>query len=487
MSQVIYRSRIRKVRFQVSGTEDVLSESDAPITTYDLFKGGFPYPGGVYDGHLGTTDHKYACQTCFNNKKNCLGHDGHLILNQPVVSPLFLQHIKKWLKLICHKCGSPVVDIDLFARYPASKRLSEASKLAGSGSKTCPICAEEHPSIVRDKERPLMILTRSSTGAEPKKLFPHAIAVILDRISNETVIKMGVDPRSHPRKFILHAIKIPPTTIRPDIKKISSGRSSNNELTTLLQNIIRKNEKLPKTLPPDEEIGEDLTESYFALQDMYYAYVRGSHSKRVITGGGNAPLSSLALRLRGKQGLHRKHQQGKRVRVVARTTIVGDPTLKIDEISIPLKFAKLLQVEEIVQEFNRKRLMINFLNGTKKYPGCSKIIRKRTGTEHGVEDPHSIPELEIGDKILRDMQDNDHVLFNRQPSLLPSAISGMRVQINMDTDNLTIGMNVTSCPFKVQLKDGNRELPIWLVDKTILDKQCNVSPSMKCGNFISRI
>lgn len=442
MSSVIYSSRIKKVRFQVSGTQEILEESDVPITKYDLYKQGKPSPGGVYDGHLGTTSHEYTCLTCFNEKKYCYGHDGHLTLNQPVISPLFVGEIKKWLRVICFNCGNAVVDPTAFIRYPLNKRLDEAAKIAKSGWKVCKICRTEHAAISKDQNRFLLIIAKTSTGAI-NKLFPHNIEEILNRITDETVINFGKDPKSHPRKFILRAIKIPPTSIRPDVRKTSSGRSSNDDLTMLLQQIIRRNEKLPQTLP--DVINDELEENIFSLQDYYYAYVRGSHSKRVITNGSNTALNSLAQRLLGKFGLFRKHQQGKRVRIVARSTISGDPTLQLEEIGIPLKFAKLLQIEEVVQEFNRKRLMINFLNGKKKYPGCSKIIRKRTGTEHNVEDPHSIPELEIGDILMRDLQDGDHVLFNRQPSLLPSAICGMRAVITMDPEILTIRMNVLIC------------------------------------------
>jgi len=442
MTSVIPSGRIKKVRFQVSGTEEILEESDVPITKYDLYKQGKPFPGGVYDGHLGTTSHEYTCQTCFNEKKFCFGHDGHHSLNQPVISPLYVNEIKKWLRVICFTCGNAVVDASKFMRFPITKRLDEAAKIAKSGWKSCSVCRTEHPSISKDQNRFLLILAKTSTGAITK-LYPHIIEEILNRISDEVVISFGKNPKSHPRKFILRAIKIPPTTIRPDVRKSSTGRSSNDDLTMLLQQIIRRNEKLPQNLP--DIINDELEENIYSLQDYYYAYVRGSHSKRVITNGSNTALNSLAQRLLGKFGLFRKNQQGKRVRIVARSTISGDPTLQLEEIGIPLKFAKLLQMEEVVQEFNRKRLMINFLNGKKKYPGCSKIIRKRTGTEHNVEDPHSIPELEIGDILMRDLQDGDYVLFNRQPSLLPSSICGMRVVVTMDPDILTIRMNVLIC------------------------------------------
>lgn len=451
-SNVIYDSKIVAVQFNVSGSEDVVRESAVPITTYDLFKNNKPFPKGVYDGHLGTTDHTHRCDTCFNNKKYCTGHDGHYNLNYPVLSPLFMgSDLMKWLRLICFRCGNPIIDISMYQQYPKDRRLTEASKAAKYGNKKCQICQEPHPNVVKDKDKPLMIT--SNIKNEETKLYPHMISTILTRISDSTVEKLGKDIKSHPRKFVLFHIKVTPTTLRPDQKR-SAGRSSNNELTTLTQNVFRKNEKLPTYLP--DEIDANLEESIYALQEAYYGLVRGSTGKRVMSGGGNTPMNSMAARLRGKEGLHRKHQQGKRVRVVGRTTIVGDPSLGIGQVSIPVKFARTLQVEEIVQEYNKKKLTVFFLNGRQKYPGCSKIIRKDSGVAYTVEDPHAIPEPQIGDIIYRDLINGDVLLYNRQPSLLPSSISGMEVVVTMDPEILTFGMNVISCPFFNADFDGDQ-------------------------------
>lgn len=457
MAQILYPSRITKIRFNISGTEDIRRESFVPVNSFDLMKGGKPYPGGVYDGHLGTTDHTYNCQTCFNNKKNCLGHDGHLNLNYPIQSPMAFSEMKKWLRLICFKCGNPILDEPEYMQFPKSKRLDEASKAARASVRNCPTCGTPHPIITKDKEKPLMIIAEERDERKKTKtsfkLYPHMIWVILDRISDATVINMGKKPESHPRKFILGALKIPPITIRPDIKRIGSGRSSNNDLTTLLQNIIRDNDKIPPVIP--DEIDQKLEANIYALNDLVYAYIRGSHGKKPITGG-NMPTHSLALRLRGKQGLHRKHQQGKRVRVVARSTITGDPSLKINQLGMPLKFAKILQVEETVQEYNKKKLMVNYMNGRAKYPGCTKIIKKNTGTEYSIDTIQSNLELEIGDKILRDIETGDYVLFGRQPSLLPSSISAHEVIVAMDPDVLTLRMNVDVCSLYNADFDGDQ-------------------------------
>lgn len=457
MSRLVYSSSITKVRFGVSGTEDIVQDSFVNITSHDLFKNNLPYPGGVYDSHLGTTDHTYNCSTCYNDKKQCLGHDGQITLNYPIQSPLFMSEIKKWLRVICFHCGQPIALKQEYERFSKLARLTETYKLVRGTNRSCPNCAKPHHFITMSKENPMMFIAEERADKEVKsvtKLYPHMIEIIFLRISNETVEAMGKSPSSHPRKFILRAVRVPPTTIRPDVKRAAGGKSNNDHLTMLLQNIVKENEKLPPVLP--EEIDHKLEALIYALNGYYYAFVKGSTGKHTITGTGNAPVNSLTIRLKGKQGRFRRTLQGKRVRVVARTTITGDPTIKIDELGIPLRFAKTLQVEETVQEYNKNRLMINFLNGRTKYPGCTKVIKRNTRAEHSIDSLNNNVELQIGDKIYRDLETGDYVLFNRQPSLLPSSVSAHRIVVTMDPEILTFRMNVIVCPLYNADFDGDQ-------------------------------
>ena len=38
------------------------------VTNKELFKSDLPIPDGVYDAHMGTTDHLWICETCGNHK-----------------------------------------------------------------------------------------------------------------------------------------------------------------------------------------------------------------------------------------------------------------------------------------------------------------------------------------------------------------------------------------------------------------------------------
>lgn len=451
ITSVIYNSRIKSATFYVSGTEDVKNESTVPVTSYDLLRGGKPIDGGVHDSHLGTIDYGYRCKTCKHNKNNCLGHDGHLILNYPLQSPFYILEIRKWLRVICLNCGNCVLPRHDIAVFGRSKRLTEAAKLAKTGKKQCPVCNAIHPAISKDADNPCITYVADIDGV--RKLYPHEIREIFTKVSNETVDLLGKNEQSHPSKFILGAIKIPSITIRPDTRAQGSSKATSNDITTNIQAIVKKHAGFPSVIP--DEITAAFDKEIYLLQDAFYAYIKGSPANKSMSRNTSAPVKSLGADLRGKKGKLRKHQLGKRVRAVARSTIIGDPNLEVDVVGVPYKFVKILQVEDTVQDYNKAQLMINFMNGRKKYPGCSKIRRKSTGTEYSVED-NSMEELEIGDIIHRDLQDGDIVYYCRQPSLLPSNISAMRVHVIMNTTILAIKMNVLSCPLFHADFDGDR-------------------------------
>lgn len=452
----LYTSKIDRARFQFNGTKDIIDNSNASVISYELFRGGETQNGGLYDAHLGTTDHSYKCRTCFNNKKNCLGHAGHLSLRYPVISPMAFTDLRKWLKIICFNCGKSIIDQKEYIKFSRLTRLDEAAKIARSGtsSKKCVNCLQLHPIVKKDDNEPLLLwaeVIEDNKPAGKTKLYPHIIKQILERVTDDTVKSLGKSAESHPNKFVLEALLIPATTIRPDVKKIGGGRSTNDDLTTMLQALIKIHEKLPLTIP--DQIDEKTSKLIYDMNNIYLDFIKNG-SNKVVSGPSSA--KSLAKRIRGKQGRFRRNLMGKRVWKCARSTITGDPTIKIDEVGVPIGMARSLQVEETVQEYNRERLMIYFLNGSKRYPGCTKIIKRSTGAEYSIDTLKGDFELEIGDRIYRDLITGDPVTINRQPSLKPSNIGCHRAVISENTNILTLRINVIACKLYDADFDGDR-------------------------------
>jgi DNA-directed RNA polymerase beta' subunit len=159
---------------------------------------------------------------------------------------------------------------------------------------------------------------------------------------------------------------------------------------------------------------------------------------------GSRPVRSFLRNLPRKDGRIRANLLGKRVFYISRSTISGNMSLRVDEVAIPLEFARTLQVEEVVQEYNREWLMPFFLNGHRQYPGCTQLRRRDTGELHDVTGRSDF-QLEIGDTLFRDVVDGDVAYFNRQPSLERSNIGVHRVIVIQNPSVRTIQMNVLAC------------------------------------------
>lgn len=131
---------------------------------------------------------------------------------------------------------------------------------------------------------------------------------------------------------------------------------------------------------------------------------------------------------------------GKRVDFSARTVITADPNLSIDQLGVPRSIAMNLTYPEIVTPFNIDRMRQLVANGPNQHPGAKFIIRYvvvdgeysgkiltgdrpdgATGTEQRIDLRYikkaSDIHLEYGYKVERHINDNDLVIFNRQPSL----------------------------------------------------------------------
>jgi len=446
-----YISSIAVAKFYVIGDSETIIDSNVIVSNKEIFKNDKPVENGVYDAHMGTTDHAWLCATCGNNKTLCPGHAGSIVLNYPVKNPIFREYILKWLKIICFECGDLVTNKVL--NVSKNKLLSEYVKISRTITK-CQKCNKDKPIVTKNKfEQSTFNIEYANTTYE---LFNHEIKNILNKISDDVVRKVGKPIMSHPKKFILSVIKVSPNTIRPDIKRIGGSRTNNSDITALTKNIIEINDLLPSNIPEKNKISKDLREMYFNLDMTYYEMIKGSsganNQVRIITNTNKAP-NSFANRIPKKDGRIRRNLMGKRVRYMMRSVITGDNMLKINEMGVPISIARSVQLFETVQIYNKDRLTLYFLNKNIRYPGCSGIIKYSNKKMYKIDFIDDSYELQLGDVILRDMISGDVVGFNRQPSLLFSSISSHNVVI-LPKGN-TLCMNVSACNFYNADFDGD--------------------------------
>ncbi len=479
-------STIHHVGFSPISDDEATRESNAEITNYELFSpNGPPVSGGVYDLRLGPTDIKYPCLTCVQGRKACPGHRGHMPLRFAVESPIAIPEIRRWLRVACLKCGALVVDVAKYASIPAARRLTEAATAVVDGAH-CGRCGAVHPRITKDDEDHFTYWAEPPGPAGEKrgaragrgekrgeKLYPDILATIFGRISTADVEALGRPATSHPSRFIRKVLSFAPNTIRPGVRSFGGAGSSYHDSTNLLQHYVKRNSQMPKTVPEAMRtlgagpVDGELDRSVQNLRQINYDLIMGSSSTSVTQGsGGRRGLVVGARAVRSflrnqprKEGRIRGHLLGSRVLFISRSTISGNSNYSLDQVGIPLEFARILQVEEVVQEYNKEFLLPFFLNGRRQYPGCTYVRRRATREVHDVINVRD-ESLEVGDVLFRDLIDGDVVYFNRQPTLERSSFGLHRAVIIQDPAVHTFQFNVSACEWYNADFDGD-QMNLW--------------------------
>lgn len=459
--------RICELQYYVLGSEENELDSCSTVTNKELFRNDLPVPGGIMASAMGSTDWSFNCTTCGQTKELCPGHSGILHLRYPVKSPLFRDELLRWLKIICMTCGRPVIKKNVHA-ISKPRLLTEYTKL--SKVSECEWCQAPHHNVTKAKHEQAVFYietTDSHGNVRKEELFNHEILNILNKISDKTLQKLGKKSISHPRKFIITSIRVPSNVIRPDIRRIGGNRSSSNDVTTLLKNMVEINDRLPEEIPEHGRITSELRDMYFTLDMTYYELVRGSSSSanqvRLVTASNKAP-GSIAERFPRKEGRIRQNLLGKRVRNMVRSVITGDDRMKVDELGLPMVNARTISMPETVRSYNRARLTLYFMNGRNLYPGCIGITKASNGHFYRIEplkerEPDYV--LQDGDIVHRDIITGDIVYFNRQPSLEFCSVTSMKVVVLENIKTITFNIAATkffNADFN-QLSESNSRLP----------------------------
>lgn len=463
-------SEISRVSFHLMGSEDHAKSSNCEIISKDLFSNDRPLDQGIYSLNMGTTSYSYRCKTCQNTRDKCPGHFGAVQLRHPVVNPLFRAEVLRWLRQVCHSCGSALgKDGD-----DGSFRIAVAN--SGKIGK-CNHCNAVQPIVVKDPREPMFLLKRSPDGGDDVRMFNDEVETIFSRVSDETAAK--INGKYHPSSLILRTVPAIPNNARPDVRKLrSSTRSNNNDTTTFIKNVVATNESLPLLISDEERASKETMLNL--LEITYSNMVRdpagGLASSRIVGGNGQA-LTSLGTRLRGKEGRIRGNLEGKRFQHGGRSVISGDNFIDIDEVGIPVTIAKVLQVPEVVRPYNIDRIMTFFLNKNTAYPGCTKLVKGDTGATYHIASMKDNIKLEYGDTLYRDLIDGDNVAMNRAPSLLYSAISGHRARILPNGDTFRLSVNVADTLYGGDF-DGDA-MAVYLPHSIIARNECGTLSNLK--------
>jgi len=290
-------------------------------------------------------------------------------------------------------------------------------------------------------------------GDRKQTLQPAQARDILRTISNEDCRCLGLDPRyARPEWMVLTVLPIGPPHIRPSVA-VDGGNRSADDLTHVYGNVVKANTRLQSAIragvsqPEREELERMLQ---FHVGVVCENPLPGFPMATQRTG---RPLKTIRERLVGKAGRVRGNLMGKRVDFSGRSVITGDPIISIHQVGVPRSIARNLTVPETVTRYNVGRLQQLVANGPEEHPGAKYIIRE-DGSRVDLQYVTSTAELRLrhGWVVERHLQDDDVVLFNRQPSLHKMSIMCHRVKV---LDYSTFRLNlVCTTPYNADF-DGD--------------------------------
>jgi len=114
-----------------------------------------------------------------------------------------------------------------------------------------------------------------------------------------------------------------------------------------------------------------------------------------------------------------------------RTVISPDPNIGVFQVGVPELVAKIMTYPEMVNRYNIEKLRKCVLNGPNVHPGAN-MVRTEKGFVKSLmygDRERAAASLSIGDVVERHMENDDIVLFNRQPSLHKMSIMSHRVKV----------------------------------------------------------
>lgn len=248
-------------------------------------------------------------------------------------------------------------------------------------------------------------------------LNPLRVLNLFKMISPTDCELLGLDPiEGRPEMFIWQFLPAPPVCIRPSVAQ--DNASTEDDLTTKLADIVWISGMIRAALQKGSPV-QTIMEQWEYLQLQIAMYVNSDVPGLQQPGFGKT-VRGFCQRLKGKQGRFRGNLSGKRVDFSGRTVISPDPNLGVNQVAVPVLVAKNLTYPERVSDYSIKKLRNCVRNGPTVWPGAQQVIKNKgnykINLRFGNRDQVA-RDLKVGDIVERHLEDNDVVLFNRQPSL----------------------------------------------------------------------
>ncbi|MEE9406402.1 MAG: DNA-directed RNA polymerase subunit A' [Candidatus Aenigmarchaeota archaeon] len=401
-------SRISEIGFSILSPEVIKQLARVRVVNSDLYDAdGYPVEGGVMDPRLGVIDPGLHCRTCGGSIGECPGHFGYLEMAKPIIHVLYTKVIYQLLKFTCKKCNRIMV------------KEGKKMKAKAIAPLKCPHC--------KAKQKKISLVKPYTFYADKTELTPLDIRERFEKLSKKDLNVIGFKG-GRPEWLILTLLPIPPVTMRPSIT-LETGERSEDDLTHKLVDIVRINQSLKENI--------DIGAPEFILADLWelIQYHCSTYFDNELTGAPLArhrsgrPLKGLIQRMKAKEGRIRGNLLGKRVNFSARTVIIPDPNISINEVGVPEVIAKELTIPMQITEFNMKEIKDLIKMDRVNYVIRPDGRRIKVTSENKKD---LLENIAVEWFIDRQLEDGDIVLFNRQPSLHRISMMAHRVKVMPD-------------------------------------------------------
>jgi DNA-directed RNA polymerase beta' subunit len=250
--------------------------------------------------------------------------------------------------------------------------------------------------------------------------------------------------------FFIDAILVPPTKFRPPMTQ--QGYTFEGPRTAAISAVMKQsaivnnciNDILKETDEIEVEKMKSKLQAYWKdLQVSVHCLYDSEMDKY-----GQRKYPGLKQLIDKKEGLFRKNMMGKRVNFAARSVISPDPNISVDQIGVPLVFAKVLTYPQPVTAWNIEDLRKAVKNGPHNYPGATSIITDDGITislvkesvrmsianrlTHFPQPARFRRTNKVGPQVTivnRHLLTGDVLLFNRQPTLHKPSIMAFRARV----------------------------------------------------------
>ncbi|KAI1462728.1 beta and beta-prime subunits of DNA dependent RNA-polymerase [Annulohypoxylon moriforme] len=459
--------KFKQIKFGIQSNQDIVNQAVLEVsdrTMYDVGRGREPIQNGPLDKRLGTSSKTGICSTCGLRLQDCTGHFGHVRLPLPAFHIGYIKFTITILQNICKDCSRILLTeaeqrmylkelrrpfIDNMRRVAICKKINEQCRK----TKNCHYCGAVNGQIrkvgalklVHDKfiafnkstsqkkQPPPSKIEFDNSFLEAKKhvhdlekhmrkafedLNPLRVLNLFKQINPTDCELLGLDPsEGRPEMFLWQYLPAPPVCIRPSVAQ--EGASNEDDLTARLSDIVWACGLIRSALEKGTQL-QTIMEQWEYLQLQIALYVNSDVPG--LQNSGARTSRGVCQRLKGKQGRFRGNLSGKRVDFSGRTVISPDPNLAINQVAVPELVAKNLTYPERVHRKNIDKLKQCVLNGPYVHPGAQAVLKQDGDQSFKIslrfaDKESAARDLREGDIVERHLEDNDIVLFNRQPSL----------------------------------------------------------------------